>query len=115
MKWFDGPSLLDLLEGVDIDATKSSGDFRFPVQYVNRPNLDFRGFAGTIASGTVKVGDEIKALPSGKTSKIERIVTFDGDLEEAQAGLAVTLTLEDEIDISRGDLIVSAKCAGGIK
>ncbi|MFA0373034.1 sulfate adenylyltransferase subunit CysN, partial [Vibrio sp. 10N.222.54.F6] len=79
------------------------GEFRFPVQYVNRPNLDFRGFAGTVASGRVSVGDEIKALPSGKTSKVARIVTFDGDLESAQAGLAVTLTLEDEIDISRGD------------
>lgn len=73
---------------------------------MNRPNLDFRGFAGTIASGVVKVGDKIKALPSGKTSTVTRIVTFDGDLPQAQAGLAVTLTLADEIDISRGDLIV---------
>jgi sulfate adenylyltransferase subunit 1 len=106
MAWFEGPTLLELLETVDVDKDKAAGDFRFPVQYVNRPNLDFRGFAGTIASGSVKVGDSIKALPSGKTSKVERIVTFDGDLKEAQAGLAVTLTLEDEIDISRGDLIV---------
>ena len=106
LSWFEGPSLLDLLESVDVDSEKELGEFRFPVQYVNRPNLDFRGFAGTIASGTVKVGDSIKALPSGKTSKVARIVTFDGDLEQAQAGLAVTLTLEDEIDISRGDLIV---------
>lgn len=106
LAWFEGPSLLEVLESVDIDQKRSAGEFRFPVQYVNRPNLDFRGFAGTIASGSVKVGDEIKALPSGKTSKVARIVTFDGDLESAQAGLAVTLTLEDEIDISRGDLIV---------
>jgi sulfate adenylyltransferase subunit 1 len=106
LSWFEGPSLLDLLESVDVDKEKEAGDFRFPIQYVNRPNLDFRGFAGTIASGSVKVGDSIKALPSGKTSKVARIVTFDGDLEQAQAGLAVTLTLEDEIDISRGDLLV---------
>lgn len=106
MSWFEGPSLLEILETFDVDQDKEVGEFRFPVQYVNRPNLDFRGFAGTIASGTVKVGDEVKALPSGKTSKVARIVTFDGDLEQAQAGLAVTLTLEDEIDISRGDLIV---------
>ncbi|MDN3615291.1 MAG: sulfate adenylyltransferase subunit CysN [Vibrio gallaecicus] len=106
LAWFEGPSLLEVLENVDIDQKRSSGEFRFPVQYVNRPNLDFRGFAGTIASGRVSVGDEIKALPSGKKSKVARIVTFDGDLESAQAGLAVTLTLEDEIDISRGDLIV---------
>ncbi len=106
MDWYQGPSLLELLEYVDIDRDKSSGAFRFPVQYVNRPNLDFRGFAGTIASGVVKVGDKIKALPSGKTSTVTRIVTFDGDLPQAQAGLAVTLTLADEIDISRGDLIV---------
>ncbi|KGY11423.1 sulfate adenylyltransferase [Vibrio tubiashii] len=106
MAWFDGAPLLEILENIDVDQEKEVGEFRFPVQYVNRPNLDFRGFAGTIASGSVKVGDEVKALPSGKTSKVARIVTFDGDLEQAQAGLAVTLTLEDEIDISRGDLIV---------
>ncbi|MCF7363319.1 sulfate adenylyltransferase subunit CysN [Vibrio sp. A1-b2] len=104
--WHKGPALLELLETVDIDHEKGSGEFRFPVQYVNRPNLDFRGFAGTISSGSVSVGDKIKALPSGKTSTVKRIVTFDGDLETAQAGLAVTLTLADEIDISRGDLIV---------
>lgn len=106
LSWFDGPSLLELLETVDVDQEKGTGDFRFPVQYVNRPNLDFRGFSGTISSGSVKVGDAIKALPSGKTSTVARIVTFDGDIEQAQAGLAVTLTLKDEIDISRGDLIV---------
>ncbi|KJY84271.1 sulfate adenylyltransferase [Vibrio galatheae] len=106
MAWFEGSPLLEILENVDVDQEKEVGEFRFPVQYVNRPNLDFRGFAGTIASGSVNVGDEVKVLPSGKKSKVARIVTFDGDLEQAQAGLAVTLTLEDEIDISRGDLIV---------
>lgn len=106
LSWFKGPSLLELLETVDVDQEKGAGEFRFPVQYVNRPNLDFRGFAGTISSGSIKVGDAIKALPSGKTSTVARIVTFDGDIEEARAGLAVTLTLSDEIDISRGDLIV---------
>lgn len=106
MSWFEGPTLLEVLETVDIDQSRSGGDFRFPVQYVNRPNLDFRGFSGTIASGQIAVGDTIKALPSGKFSKVASIVTFDGELQSAQAGLAVTLTLEDEIDISRGDLIV---------
>ncbi len=106
MDWYQGPALIELLENLDIDRSKSSGAFRFPVQYVNRPNLDFRGFAGTVSSGVVHVGDKVKALPSGKTSTIKSIVTFDGDLESAFAGQAVTLTLNDEIDISRGDLIV---------
>ncbi len=109
MSWYEGPSLLELLETVDLEQERGDGEFRFPVQYVNRPNLDFRGFAGTVSSGCVSVGDAIRALPSGKTSKVESIVTFDGNLESAQAGLAVTLTLEDEIDISRGDLIVLEK------
>ena len=106
MTWYEGPTLLELLEDVNVDAPKGNQEFRFPVQYVNRPNLDFRGFAGTISSGSIAVGDKIKVLPSGKESTIARIVTFDGDLPSAQAGLAVTLTLADEIDISRGDLIV---------
>ncbi|MDW6091744.1 sulfate adenylyltransferase subunit CysN [Vibrio rhizosphaerae] len=106
MSWYQGPSLLEMLETVDVDQVKGTGEFRFPVQYVNRPNLDFRGFAGTVASGLVRVGDHVKVLPSGKSSTIARIVTFDGDLELAHAGQAVTLTLNDEIDISRGDLIV---------
>lgn len=106
MSWFEGPSLLEILENVDIDQDKGTGDFRFPIQYVNRPNLDFRGFAGTIASGSVSVGDSVQSLPSGKSSKVARIVTFDGDLPTAYSGQAVTLTLEDEIDISRGDLLV---------
>ncbi|KUJ00823.1 sulfate adenylyltransferase subunit CysN [Vibrio sp. MEBiC08052] len=106
MHWYQGPSLLEMLETVDVDQLKGTGEFRFPVQYVNRPNLDFRGFAGTVASGVVRVGDQVKVLPSGKSSTVARIVTFDGDLELAHTGQAVTLTLNDEIDISRGDLIV---------
>ncbi|WP_114767362.1 sulfate adenylyltransferase subunit CysN [Vibrio rhodolitus] len=106
MSWFEGKPLLDILESIDVDQEKEVGEFRFPIQYVNRPNLDFRGFAGTIASGSVSVGDQVTALPSGKSSKVARIVTFDGDLETAHAGQAVTLTLADEIDISRGDLLV---------
>ena len=106
MPWYDGHTLLHLLENVHVDADKNFVDFRFPVQNVLRPNLNFRGFAGTIVSGTIKVGEEIAALPSGKTSRIKSIVTYDGELETAVAGQAVTLTLEDEIDISRGDMIV---------
>nr|MEE4266781.1 sulfate adenylyltransferase subunit CysN [Candidatus Krumholzibacteria bacterium] len=106
MPWYDGHTLLHMLENVHVDADKNYVDFRFPVQYVSRPNLNFRGFAGNVVSGTIKVGEEIAALPSGRTSKIKSIVTFDGELTEAVAGQAVTLTLEDEIDISRGDMIV---------
>ena len=104
--WYDGQTLMEILETVDIHKDKNLENFRLPVQYVNRPNLDFRGFCGTIAAGIVHPGDTIMALPSQKTSKVERIVTFDGDLDEAFAGQAITLTLEDEIDISRGDVIV---------
>ncbi|KLV00338.1 sulfate adenylyltransferase [Photobacterium aquae] len=107
--WYQGASLLELLETVEIGSRRVLGEFRFPVQYVSRPNLDFRGFAGTVAAGSIKVGDEIKALPSGKLSKVERIVTFDGDLLEGFAGQAVTITLADEIDISRGDTLVAAQ------
>ncbi len=104
--WYKGETLMETLESVEIVNDRNLSDFRLPVQYVNRPNLDFRGFAGTITSGVVKVGDEIKALPSGKTSKVKSIVTFDGDLEQAHAPMSITLTTEDEIDISRGDVIV---------
>ncbi len=104
--WYEGHTLLHMLENVHVSADKNFVDFRFPVQSVMRPNLDFRGFSGNITSGTIKVGEEIAALPSGKSSRIKSIVTYDGDLEEAFAGQAVTLTLEDEIDISRGDMIV---------
>lgn len=105
--WYEGEPLLSLLESVEINK-KVDGELRFPVQYVNRPNLDFRGFAGTLASGTVSVGDAVKVLPSGKSSTVSRIVTFDGDLEQAHSGQAITLTLNDEIDISRGDTVVHA-------
>ncbi|MGS2716943.1 sulfate adenylyltransferase subunit CysN [Eionea flava] len=105
--WYQGQSLMKILEHVEIANDKNVTDFRFPVQYVNRPNLDFRGFCGTIASGEITVGDTIRALPSGKTSKVESIVTYEGQLNTAFVGQAVTLTLEDEIDISRGDMIVA--------
>lgn len=106
MPWYDGHTLLHVLENVHVAADRNFVDFRFPVQTVLRPDLDFRGFAGTVASGTVRVGDAVAALPSGRTSKVKSIVTYDGELEEAFAGQAVTLTLEDEIDVSRGDMLV---------
>ncbi|WP_261903460.1 sulfate adenylyltransferase subunit CysN [Vibrio fortis] len=108
MDWYPGATLMQLLETVKINEDKNLDVFRLPVQYVNRPNLDFRGFCGTIASGVINVGDNIVAYPSGKTSSVESIVTADGDLDSAFAGQAITLTLEDEIDISRGDVIVKA-------
>lgn len=106
MPWYQGQSLMQILESVKIAGDKNTTDFRFPVQYVNRPNLDFRGFCGTVGSGIVNVGDEIKVLPSGKSSRVKSIVTYDGNLERAFAGQAVTLTLEDQIDVSRGDMLV---------
>tara|TARA_R110001583_G_scaffold50929_3_gene158944 strand:- start:11030 stop:12439 length:1410 start_codon:yes stop_codon:yes gene_type:complete len=105
MAWYPGSPLLRLLNTVEI-SSNANDQFRLGVQYVNRPNLDFRGFAGTIASGEIRVGDTIEALPSGKQSKVKEIVTFDGNLDVAYQGMAITLTLEDEIDISRGDMIV---------
>lgn len=104
--WYRGEPLMTLLESIDISREPDSEDFRLPVQYVNRPNLNFRGFSGTIAAGTIRPGDAITALPSGQSSTVERIVTFDGDLTEGHVGQAITLTLTDEIDISRGDMIV---------
>ncbi|QXP24065.1 sulfate adenylyltransferase subunit CysN [Stutzerimonas stutzeri] len=106
--WYEGQSLMEILESVEIAGDRNFDDLRFPVQYVNRPNLNFRGFAGTLASGIVRKGDEIAVLPSGKRSKVKSIVTFDGELEQATPGEAVTLTLEDEIDVSRGDMLVHA-------
>jgi sulfate adenylyltransferase subunit 1 len=108
MPWYSGPTLLDVLETVELKRVVDHQPMRFPVQYVNRPNLDFRGYAGTLASGVVTVGQRVKVLPSGVESSIARIVTFDGDLQEAAAGEAITLVLQDEIDISRGDLLVDA-------
>lgn len=106
--WYTGETLMGSLESVKISRVSGDADFRFPVQYVNRPNLDFRGFCGTIALGDVKVGDRLTALPSGKSSTVKEIVTYDGNLESAIAGQAVTLTLNDEIDISRGNVLVRA-------
>ncbi|AFV98031.1 sulfate adenylyltransferase subunit 1 [Candidatus Sulfuricurvum sp. RIFRC-1] len=112
--WYDGETLLSLLDTMDISKEQKSESFRFPVQYVNRPNLDFRGFCGTIAAGSVKVGDEIMVLPSGKTTKVKSIINA-GDIteadrgvttEEAYAQMAITIITEDEVDISRGDMIV---------
>lgn len=106
MPWYPGATLIKLLNTIDIKEQDEFTQFRMQVQYVNRPNLDFRGFAGTIASGHVLVGDTLVALPSGKESTIKEIVTFDGNLERADKGMAITLTLDDEIDISRGEMLV---------
>ncbi len=106
--WYSGQTLMEILETVEISADRNFTDMRFPVQYVNRPNLNFRGFAGTLASGIVHKGDEVVVLPSGKSSRVKSIVTFEGELESAGPGQAITLTMEDEIDISRGDLLVHA-------
>ena len=107
--WYDGPVLIDHLETMEVNNTASQAKpFRMPVQWVNRPNLDFRGFSGLIATGAVKPGDELRSLPSGKTSKVKSIVTMDGELDRAVAGQSVTITLEDEIDCSRGDVLATA-------
>ncbi|MFT5880992.1 MAG: sulfate adenylyltransferase subunit 1 [Moritella sp.] len=106
--WYSGPTLLEYLEAADTTDDSLDKPFRLPVQYVNRPNLDFRGFAGTIASGLIEVGDTVVALPSGKSSKVKSIVTFDGELQSAHQDQAITLTLTDEIDVSRGDILVAA-------
>ena len=106
MPWYQGGTLMHYLESVYIGSDRNLIDFRYPVQYVNRPDLNYRGFCGTLASGVVRKGDEIMALPSGKKSRVARIVNYEGDLDEAFAPQAVTLTLEDEIDISRGDMVV---------
>ena len=108
MPWYDGPTLMGYLETVQVDDDTANGPFRMPVQWVNRPNLDFRGFSGRIVGGSVKPGDAVRVLPAGTTSTVARIVTMDGDLDEAIAGQSVTITLTDEIDASRGDVI----CAG---
>lgn len=108
--WYDGPILLDHLEKVELNQTAEQlKPFRMPVQWVNRPNLDFRGFAGTIATGQVQVGDDVRVLPSGRTTTISRIVTMDGDLDRAVAGQAVTLCFADEIDCSRGQIITAGQ------
>jgi bifunctional enzyme CysN/CysC len=107
MPWYAGPTLLDHLETVSVEA-EAERAFRMPVQWVNRPDLDFRGFAGTVASGTVRPGDAVRVLPSGRTTSIARVVAFDGDLDAGEAGRSVTLTFADEVDCSRGDVIAAA-------
>jgi bifunctional enzyme CysN/CysC len=110
MSWYEGPTLVHHLETVEIDEARlQAGPFRMPVQWVNRPNLDFRGFSGQIASGVVKPGDRVRVLPSGRETTIGRIVTKDGDLPLGVAGQSVTLTFADEVDCSRGDVIAAAK------
>ncbi|HJT89359.1 MAG TPA: sulfate adenylyltransferase subunit CysN [Bryobacteraceae bacterium] len=109
--WYHGPSLLEHLETVPITNEQNHAVMRFPVQYVIRPNLDFRGFAGQVASGVIRRGDTVTVLPSGRTSRVKSIVTWDGDLEEAFAPMSVTVCLEDEIDVSRGDMLVHPETA----
>ena len=109
MAWYSGPPLLVHLETMELDQdTEATQDFCMPVQWVNRPHSEFRGFSGRIAAGTIKPGDEVRILPSGKTSHVDRIVTFDGDLDAAGAGQSITLTLTDEVDCSRGQIITAA-------
>jgi sulfate adenylyltransferase subunit 1 len=106
--WYQGETLMTMLEQVEINDDINADDFRFPVQYVNRPNLNFRGFAGTVVSGQIKPGDRITALPSGKQSRVKALVNFEGEQDRVYAPLTTTITLEDEIDISRGDMIVKS-------
>ncbi|HEV8333948.1 MAG TPA: sulfate adenylyltransferase subunit CysN [Steroidobacteraceae bacterium] len=108
MRWYQGQTLMSYLESVEIEDDLQTQPLRLPVQWVNRPNQDFRGFAGTIASGTIRRGDTVRALPSGRQSRVTRIVSYQGDLQSAVAGQSVTLTLADEIDVSRGDVLAKA-------
>ena len=112
--WYTGPTLVGYLETVELEEEVRAKPFRMPVQWVNRPDLDFRGFAGQIVSGTVRPGDQIRVVPSGTTSTVSRIVTHDGDLSEAVAGQSVTITLTDEIDVSRGDVLAAAADPPGV-
>ncbi|HKE95653.1 MAG TPA: sulfate adenylyltransferase subunit CysN [Povalibacter sp.] len=114
MPWYEGPTLMGYLESIEIEDDLQHKPFRLPVQWVNRPNQDFRGFAGTIASGAIRKGDTVRALPSGRTSRVARIVTHDGDLDRAVAGQSVTLALTDEIDVSRGDVLAAADSPAGV-
>ncbi|HTP39813.1 MAG TPA: sulfate adenylyltransferase subunit CysN [Steroidobacteraceae bacterium] len=114
MPWYRGPTLLQHLETVPVEDDAKTQPFRLPVQWVNRPNQEFRGFAGQIAGGSIQVGAPVIALPSGRRSRVARLVTFDGDLQEAVSGQSITLTLTDEIDVSRGDVIVSAAAPAGV-
>src|SRR5260370_31608535 len=109
MPWFDGASLLHHLESVHIGSDQNLTDMRFAVQYVIRPTLDFRGYAGQVTSGVIRPGDPVMVLPSGRVSRIASIVTYDGELSRAFAPMSVTVRLEDEIDIGRGDMLVSPR------
>jgi bifunctional enzyme CysN/CysC len=106
--WYHGPALIGYLETVHIDDEAAAKPFRMPVQWVNRPDLDFRGFSGTIVGGSLRPGDPVRVLPSGQTSRVARLVTFEGDLKQAIAGQSLTVSLEDEIDVSRGDVLAAA-------
>src|SRR5206468_387765 len=106
--WYRGPTLIEHLESIEIDADLGAAPFRMPVQWVNRPDHTFRGFSGQVASGVLRRGDPVRVLPSGQQSTIDRIVTFDGDLDEAAVGHSVTVTLADEVDVSRGDVLARA-------
>ncbi|MCW2713925.1 MAG: sulfate adenylyltransferase, large subunit [Frankiales bacterium] len=106
--WYSGPTLMDYLETVEVEDDRQAGPFRLPVQWVNRPDLDFRGFSGQIVGGAVAVGDRVRIVPTGTTTTVSRIVTMDGDLERAVTGQSVTLTLADEVDCSRGDVLCAA-------
>ena len=112
--WYDGPSLIGYLEQVELDDDLQSAPFRMPVQWVNRPDLDFRGFSGQVVGGTVRPGDRVRAVPSGQESHVARIVTADGDLDQAVAGQSVTICLADEIDVSRGDVLATAMDPPGV-
>ncbi len=112
--WYHGPTLMGHLETVEVNERAAEGPFRFPVQWVNRPNLDFRGFSGRIVGGSVKPGDRLRVLPSGRESTVVRLVTHDGDLEQAVAGQSITVTLADEVDVSRGDVLVAANSPASV-
>ena len=112
--WYRGPTLMDYLETVEIDRDTANGPLRMPVQWVNRPNLDFRGFSGRLVGGAVRVGERVRVLPSAKESVVARLVTQDGDLDRAIAGQSITITLRDEIDVSRGDLLCSAESPASV-
>ncbi|HEX4432563.1 MAG TPA: sulfate adenylyltransferase subunit CysN [Frankiaceae bacterium] len=112
--WYDGPTLIGHLETVQVHNSTQDGPFRMPVQWVNRPNLDFRGFSGEIVGGKVAVGDTVRVIPSGRESTVTRIVTFDGDIQEAAAGDSITITLADEVDVSRGDVLAATSAPPGV-